>query len=205
MIGRLGSDGGGTISADEFAGMRHHAGKSEPENRGVDGAGRIYHARGAGPERLAVNGQEMSDDALMVLFARGDRIAAGELTRRLTPRAFAVAARVLGDRAEAEDVTQEAMLRLWRMAPDWQPGRARVSTWLYRVTVNLCIDRPRRGVPGRLVDIRAPMDMAPAAPERKQDRAPAKALQSALMQFPERQRQAVVLPHLEELTNPEIV
>jgi hypothetical protein len=62
----------------------------------------------------------LDDTALMVLFARGDAEAARLLTARLLPRALRHAARVLGDAAEAEDVAQEAMMRLWRAAPDWR-------------------------------------------------------------------------------------
>ena len=147
-----------------------------------------------------------SDDALLVLYANGDPSAAAELMQRLAPRALGVAIRVLGNRAEAEDVTQEAMMRLWRMAPDWQPGKAKVSTWLYRVVMNLCIDVKRRKR-GRDVDLDAipePPDPGSSAADRMQDLARQDALQEALMQLPERQRQAVVLRHLEELTNPEI-
>ena len=61
----------------------------------------------------------LSDGALMVLFANGDPGAARVLTERLLPRALGHATRVLGDRAEAEDIAQEAMLRLWRAAADW--------------------------------------------------------------------------------------
>ena len=86
----------------------------------------------------------LSDDALLVLYANGNGRAVQELTMRLSPRCFGVAMRVLGNRAEAEDVTQEAMMRLWRMAPDWEPGQAKVSTWLYRVVVNAAHDRRRR-------------------------------------------------------------
>ncbi|TDK48809.1 RNA polymerase sigma factor [Antarcticimicrobium luteum] len=149
----------------------------------------------------------LSDDALVALFANGDERAARRLTARLGPRTFSVALRVLGDRDEAEDVAQEAMMRLWRMAPDWQPGQARVSTWLYRVTLNLCIDRKRRSRRAgalRLDDVPDPPDPGRSAPERMQDGARADALQSALMSLPERQRQAVVLRHIEELSNPEI-
>jgi len=147
-----------------------------------------------------------TDDALLVLFANGDNTAAQELTRRLTPRAYGVAVRVLGDRAEAEDVTQEAMMRLWRMSPDWQPGKAQVSTWLYRVVLNLCFDTRRRqrgGVTG-LDEVAEPVDPGRGAVERMQDNARSDALQAALMQLPDRQRQAVVLRHIEELSNPEI-
>ncbi|WP_417474855.1 RNA polymerase sigma factor [Leisingera sp.] len=149
---------------------------------------------------------ELSDDALLRLYANGDRRAAAELTTRLAPRVYGIAMRVMNSHAEAEDVTQEAMLRLWKMAPDWQPGAAKVSTWLYRVAMNLCIDRKRRARGGH-VDLDAvpePPDQGQSAAERMQETARQDALQGALMRLPERQRQAVVLRHLEELSNPEI-
>ena len=77
---------------------------------------------------------EVSDERLLALYASGDRAAARDLTLRLAPRVLRYATRLLGDRAEAEDVAQEAMLRLWKVAADWRPGEAQVSTWLYRVT-----------------------------------------------------------------------
>jgi len=145
-----------------------------------------------------------SDDALLGLFAAGDAQAARLLTDRLGPRSYSVALRMLGNRAEAEDVAQEAMMRLWQMAPDWQPGRAKVSTWLYRVTCNLCFDIHRRNKPDTLGDAEEPPDESAGAVEQMQDMARRDALQSALAQLPERQRQAVILRHIEELPNPEI-
>ncbi len=149
---------------------------------------------------------EPSDEALLVLFANGDTTVASELTRRLGPRVLGMAMRMLGNRAEAEDVTQEAMIRLWKIAPDWRQGEAQVSTWLYRVTMNLCIDAKRRTRGGH-VDLGAvpePPDPAEGAAEGLQNQARTDALQAALMTLPERQRQAVVLRHIEELPNPEI-
>ena len=87
---------------------------------------------------------EAPDAALLVAFANGDAGAAQLLAERLLPRTLAQAQRMLGDRAEAEDVAQEAMMRLWRIAGEWRQGEAQVSTWLYRVTANLCTDRLRR-------------------------------------------------------------
>lgn len=151
---------------------------------------------------------DVSDEALLVLYANGDRAAARALTLRLTPRMLGYAARVLGgDRAEAEDVAQEAMLRLWRVAPDWRRGEAQVSTWLYRVAANLCTDRLR----ARQRKAAAPLDEAPEVADAmpgveagliEADRMAA--LQAALAELPDRQRQAVVLRHIEGLTNPEI-
>lgn len=145
-----------------------------------------------------------SDDALLGRFAEGDPMAARLLTDRLGPRSFSVAMRMLGNRSEAEDVTQEAMMRLWQMAPDWVPGQAQVSTWLYRVTLNLCTDLRRRKRPDTLDNLPDVQDSAASAVDRMQDAARKDALQNALEQLPERQRQAVVLRHIEELSNPEI-
>lgn len=147
-----------------------------------------------------------SDDALLVLFSNGDQDAARKLTLRLGPRCLSVAMRVLGDRAEAEDVAQEAMMRLWRIAPDWRQGEAKVSTWLYRVTMNLCLDlkRRKRSKSVAIDDVPEPADPSKSVPDQMQDTARADALQAALMQLPDRQRQAVVLRHIEDLSNPEI-
>jgi len=150
----------------------------------------------------AMNDQD--DESLLALYARGDGGAARALTARLGPRVFSHAQRLLADRAEAEDVTQEALLRLWRIAPDWRPGEAKVTTWLYRVTANLCTDRLRRRRGTDLDSVPEIADGRPSVEASMQTRARAEALQTALMQLPERQRQAVVLRHIEGLGNPEI-
>ncbi|QPM90094.1 ECF RNA polymerase sigma factor SigE [Pseudooceanicola algae] len=146
------------------------------------------------------------DDALLVLFSNGDQAAAAILTARLGPRVLSQAWRMLGDRAEAEDVTQEAMMRLWKIAPDWRQGEARVTTWLYRVTANLCTDRlrRRRGGTTDIDDVPEPADPAKPVDEQMQQRSRMAALQGALDALPDRQKQAVILRHLEGLGNPEI-
>jgi len=148
---------------------------------------------------------DASDEALLVAYGNGDREAAALLTARLTPRVMGFATRMLrGDRAEAEDVTQDAMLRLWKVAPEWRQGEAKVTTWLYRVTSNLCTDRLRKK---RGVDIDAipePADDAPGAAAGMMNMTRAQALQAALDELPDRQRIAVTLRHIEGRTNPEI-
>lgn len=150
---------------------------------------------------------QAGDEALLARYAAGDPAAARALTLRLVPRALGYAARLLGDAAEAEDVAQEAMLRLWRAAPGWRSGEAQVSTWVYRVVTNLCTDRLR----ARKRRPAAALDEAPDVPDGARgaeadlietDRMAA--LQAALDALPERQRQAVVLRHIEGLGNPEI-
>ena len=147
-----------------------------------------------------------SDDALLVLFANGDPKAALVLTHRLSPRVFAYGFRLLGDRNEAEDVAQEAMLRLWKVAPNWRPGEAKITTWLFRVVSNLSIDRKRRHH-SRAVSLDAvadPPDGADSVEQTLQDKARSEALQTALLTLPDRQRQAVILRNIEGLANPEI-
>ena len=149
----------------------------------------------------------LSDEALLVLYANGDPTAARALTQRLAPRVFAYGMRVLGDRAEAEDVTQEALLRLWRIAPEWRQGEAQVTTWLYRVATNLATDRLRgrkRRQAEALDDVAEPGDDRPSVVAGMIEADRMAALQSALAQLPDRQRQAVVLRHIEGLSNPEI-
>ncbi|WP_090219151.1 RNA polymerase sigma factor [Litoreibacter janthinus] len=149
---------------------------------------------------------QLDDDALLVLFANGDGAAAEALTVRLSPQALSFARRMLGDLAEAEDVVQEAMLRLWRIAPDWRPGEAKPATWLYRVVNNLCIDRLRRRqrVDVGLDGTAEPADPTPSVEARLIQADRLAALDAALEILPDRQRQAVVLRHIEGLQNPEI-
>lgn len=147
-----------------------------------------------------------ADAALLAAYAAGDGHAAATLAARLLPRSLRLATRLLGDAAEAEDVAQEAMLRLWRAAPGWRAdGGARVETWLYRVVVNLCTDRLRRSGRTRPLEAAAdPIDPHPSAEAGLIAVDRARALSAALGRLPERQRLAIVLRHLEALSNPAI-
>lgn len=147
---------------------------------------------------------DVSDDTLLQLYANGDQSAARSLTLRLAPRAYNQAYRMLGVQADAEDVAQDAMMRVWKIAPEWRMGEAKVTTWLYRVVANLCTDRLRKTRATSLDAIDEPMDPSPSAADDMQTNARNDALQAALMDLPARQREAVVLRHIEELPNPQI-
>ena len=155
---------------------------------------------------MAFDGIEnMGDEALLALFAKGDQAAARALTMRLAPGALGLARRMLSDEAEAEDVAQEAMLRLWKIAPDWEAGRAKPSTWLYRVTLNLCRDRLRKT--GRFEtdqEMDAFMDDRPSVEEEMIRAGRAAAVRTAIDTLPERQRLAIHLRHFDEMSNIEI-
>lgn len=141
------------------------------------------------------------DDALLARLARGEAGAASALVAAKAPRVLALAGRVLGDAAEAEDVTQEVFERVWRHARRWRPGGARFDTWLHRVALNLCYDRLRRRREIPTADPPELPDPAPG-PERGLAAADAgRAVAAALAALPPRQRDAVVLCHYQELSN----
>jgi RNA polymerase sigma factor (sigma-70 family) len=156
------------------------------------------------PMRTHLDGDRgVADAELVARYAAGDQSAARGLTERHAPRVYALARRMLGDTAEAEDVTQEAMLRLWKIAPAWE-DRAAVGTWLYRVATNLCIDRMRKRRPISGEPVPEVADETPGVLRSLEARERAAALEAALADLPERQRAAIVLRHFEERSNPEI-
>ena len=141
------------------------------------------------------------DEDLVRRVGQGDPAAIQAMVARKLPRMLALAQRMLGDAVEAEDVAQEAMLRAWRQAPGWAPGRAKFDTWLHRVALNLCYDRlrRRREIPTDAVPDRRDEG---AAPDRGLLAADVgAAVNSALARLPDRQREAIVLCHYQELSN----
>jgi RNA polymerase sigma-70 factor (ECF subfamily) len=144
---------------------------------------------------------EDPDFDLVIRAGQGDAAAAQALVARKLPRVLALARRMLGDAAEAEDVAQEAMLRVWRHAPGWRPGKARFDTWLHRVALNLCYDRLRRRREQPTAE--PPEQTDPGfAPDRGLHAADVgRQVGRALQALPPRQREAVVLCHYQELGN----
>jgi len=146
---------------------------------------------------------EASDLALMGRVAKGDEAAYRLLSRRHVGAMLGLARRILGNAADAEDVVQEAMLRVWTHAPRWEPLAA-FRTWLTRIVVNLCLDRKRKAP---WVDLEAAGELADPAPnagdmalghERDQQ------VDQAIAQLPDRQRTAIVLTYGDGMSNAEV-
>lgn len=139
----------------------------------------------------------------MARVARGDERAFQLLSRRHLPAMLGLARRILGNAAEAEDVAQEAFLRVWTHAPRWQP-LAQFRTWLTRVVVNLCLDRKRRAPWVELEAAGDIVDPAPSAGEKAESDERERMLATAVEKLPARQRSAIVLTYGEGMSNAQV-
>ncbi len=144
-----------------------------------------------------------SDEVLMSRVARGDQPAYRTLTRRHLPAMLGLARRVLGNAADAEDVVQEAMLRVWTHAPRWQPLAA-FRTWLTRVVINLCLDRKRRRPWVALEAAGEIVDPTPGATEKAEQTERERLLAATVAELPARQRAAVMLTYSEGMSNAQV-
>lgn len=132
--------------------------------------------------------------------AGGDRAAQAALVNRNMPIVFRVAYRMLQDRAEAEDVTQETFLRAWKALPDWQP-KAKFSTWACTVALNLCRDRLRKKKPVLMDELPERVDTGLRPEESLASQQALQGIEAKIADLPERQREALTLCALEGMTN----
>jgi RNA polymerase sigma-70 factor (ECF subfamily) len=144
------------------------------------------------------------DKDLLDRLAENDEIAFRGLVERHIDRAYAIALRILGNVADAEDVVQDTMLKVWTHRGRWQHGRAKFSTWLYRVVSNRCIDLRRKP---RTENVDAVPEVADAKPDASsviERNEVNNLLEVAMQRLPEQQRLAVILSYHENMSNGEI-
>jgi RNA polymerase sigma-70 factor (ECF subfamily) len=146
---------------------------------------------------LHVVERELSDEGLLAGMAVGDEAAAVTFVRRYQKRVFGLAFSMLGDAGVSEDVAQEAMVRVWRHAPVFDPRRGSVASWVLTITRNLAIDalRLRRAVPTDPDDFAATALLSSERnPEDAAHRGDARnTVRAGLAGLPAEQRRAVVL------------
>lgn len=157
----------------------------------------------AQPEPRPVR-QPDEDDLLLRRIGQNEEAAFRALADRHVDRAYTLAFRVLRNAADADDVVQDALLKVWTHRGTWQEGKARFSTWLYRVITNRCLDLRRRP---------ATEDME-KAPEQADDQLDALTsiergelndiLERAMAHLPDQQRIALILSYTDDLSNSEI-
>ena len=145
--------------------------------------------------------------ALLLRVAAGDREAFRAVDERFRPLVLQVARRQLHDTWLAEDVTQEVMLEVWRLAPRYDPAHPAIA-WIRTIATRRAVDRVRKTQADRERDRRVGVRDHEAVDHSALDRAEAVldrlALRRALGSLPERQRHAVVLRYLADLTGPEL-
>lgn len=152
-----------------------------------------------------VSGRSERDDyALLALIQDGSHEAFAELVRRHTERFYRLAYRYVQNKETAEDIVQDAFLKLWENPERWQPERnSQFTTWFYRVLVNLCLDWQKKKRPAALdedlplIDEHEPHETTMIRTQEQQ------ALEQAIADLPERQRLAVNLCFTEGLSNQE--
>jgi len=145
-----------------------------------------------------------NDTELMARLAKGDISALGDLVRKHQDKVLSLSYRVLGDWHRAEDVAQETFLRIYRAAKNYKP-KAKFTTWLYRIVINLCFDEQRK----RAKAVAPLEDVDPAvlaesdchATERKEV---VESVKTAVNELSERQRLAVILHRYDGLSHTEI-
>ncbi|CAA9361931.1 MAG: RNA polymerase ECF-type sigma factor [uncultured Frankineae bacterium] len=141
---------------------------------------------------------DREDRALLAAHVAGDRDAFGALVARHQGRLWAVALRTLGDREEAADALQDALLSAYRAGASYR-GDARVTTWLHRIVVNACLDRVRR----RAVRATVPLEQRDGERADPRDalgeRETSLEVEAALAALPLDQRTAILLVDVQGL------
>ena len=164
----------------------------------------------------------MSDEELMAAVVLGDPHAYQALVRKNLPAISRYALRLVGSRSESEDIAQETFLRLWTTARKWDPAKAKLTTWLHRITHNLCIDFLRKqkrvslepdfdsevsseeATSGEFSNaLRESAEAQGDNPDREAREAELRALDRALNMLPEAQRSALLLCHYQGFSNKE--
>ena len=164
----------------------------------------LAHKSGSGPLPRSGTDDNGEEIGLLARVAAGESEAFRGLVDRHLPTVLAIARRMLRDDAEAEDVAQETMLRLWRNAAGLELGPNGVRPWLRRVASNLCIDRVR-GRRNTTVVEEVPEESAPPSQLRHlAERELGARVDAALQALPERQRLAITLFHYEGMSQIEV-
>lgn len=147
---------------------------------------------------------EADDDLLLERMKADDADAYRMLVERHLDRAYALALRMLRNVADAEDVAQDCLVKAWTHRHTWQAGRAKFSTWLYRVVVNRCIDLARAPVNACIDDVAEPVDDRRDAVDNIHRGQVFGRLEQAIGLLPDQQRAALTLAYFDDLGNGEI-
>lgn len=147
--------------------------------------------------------KELDDEALVGLVAAADRGAYAVLVQRHALRYRALAFRMVGDMALAEDLVQDAFVKLWTQASRFDAAKAKFTTWFHRIVVNRCLDEKRKRTVDQLPEGFDQADEAENAEQTLGAEDDAETIKRAIEGLSDRQRTAVVLSYFDELSNAE--
>jgi RNA polymerase sigma-70 factor (ECF subfamily) len=142
-----------------------------------------------------------TDEELMARVQQRDQEAFTRLLDRHLAGLQRFLQRFTGNPADADELTQEAMLRIWSHARRWQPDRVKFSTWLYRIARNLAVDRHRQRRDTSSEEIEAIVDTTPDAFTQLDEERRKRRMSIAVAALPERQRTALMLCHFDGFSN----
>jgi RNA polymerase sigma-70 factor (ECF subfamily) len=156
----------------------------------------------------------MTDEELMLAICKGDQSAYQTVVKEHLKPISHYAYRLLGNQKDTEDITQETFLKLWINAATWKPEKAKLTTWLHRITHNLCVDYLRKhsrmqtqdNFEEHLVDSSEETNDRNADFTQRdlcRDSDKIRILDSALTQLPESQRSAIMLCTVQNFSNKE--
>ena len=143
---------------------------------------------------------QLDEPRLVALVRKGDQRAYSELVERHLPAIEVYAKRIVTDDTLAQDIAQDVMVVLWQRSSDFNPNKARLTTWLHRIAHNRCIDIMRKR------QLEASWDPSESEHRLTEFDTPRKQqpIDAALMQLPESQRTALVLTYYQNLSNREV-
>jgi RNA polymerase sigma-70 factor, ECF subfamily len=148
--------------------------------------------------------QPDEDDELLRRIGLNDEAAFRGLVERHVDRSYALALRVLRNAADADDVVQDVLLKVWQNRGTWQAGKAKFSTWLYRVVTNRCLDLRRRPRTEDMDNAPEQADEHPDALTSMQRLELRDQLERSMAHLPDQQRIALILSYTDDLSNAEI-
>ena len=144
---------------------------------------------------------DVSDEALMNQVSRGNGAAYATLINRHFDRMLRLAQRTIGSRDDAEDIAQEICITIWTHAKDWEPNRAKFTTWSYRMLMNRCIDYQRRPRGESLDVVEQREDPSPDVTVELYRAQVTRHVVAAMAQLSANQRAAIALCYYEEVSN----
>jgi RNA polymerase sigma-70 factor, ECF subfamily len=165
---------------------------------------------------MVIDGVDVPDEgapvdhvaALLARVAGADRGAFAELYDMLSPRAFGLIARILVDRAQAEEVLQEVFLEIWQSAGRFAPNRGQGRSWILTIAHRRAVDRVRASQASTDRDVRAGLRDLHSEPEAVADQAElrieGRRVTHALAALPEAQREALTLAYFGGYSQSEI-